>query len=104
MVIIGTAGGVAVSLLRGFKMNKNGILPKIVIPALLKDIIIPPLIGMIIFACIAINFIGPIMKAFPTAWIGYMKYCCHCTLLIRAGLQIEPRGRPLTVLLLTLIP
>lgn len=79
-------------------------IPKMTIPALLKDVIIPPLIGMIILACIAINFVGPIMKAFPSGWTSWMKYCCHCTLLIRAGLQIEPRGRPLTVVLLTLIP
>lgn len=103
LMIFGTFGGFVFALWKGMTFPPILCLPKFTVPALLKNIVIPPLIGMIIFACIAINFFGPLMEAFPFKWTSYMKYVCHCTLLIRAGLQIEFRGRLLTVLLL-LIP
>jgi hypothetical protein len=85
VIVIGTLGGMFVAMLRGFEIRKPGWI-EIYITPLLKNIIIPPLLGMIIMACIARNFFGTYMNGFPTTWTSNLKYACHCTLLIRAGL------------------
>src|SRR5580658_1651354 len=59
---------------------------------------------MIIMSCIAINYFGPHVAAWPSTWTPYMKSICHCFLLIRAGLSLEVKGNMLTILIVTLIP
>lgn len=104
IIVFGTLGGFFVQIFQGISMPKIGCLPGFKISPLLKNVKIPPLVGMIIFGVIARNAFGDSVKAYPSTVSSYLKYVCYCTLLIRAGLNIEPRGRIRTTILLTLIP
>ncbi len=104
ILVFGTFGGFLIQSIQGFSMGKLGKFPGFTVKPWLKTIKIPPLVGMIIFGMIARNFFGPKMLAYNSPWTGYLKFWCYCTLLIRAGLNLDPRGRILTTLLMTIVP
>ena len=72
---------------------------------LCSAITVPPLVGMIVFGCIARNFFGEITSDhYPIEWADWIRQICLCIILMRGGLELEFEGKGLTVALLTLCP
>jgi len=66
---------------------------------------IPPLVGMIICGCIARNAFGwLVVEHYPEAWADWVRQICLSIILMRGGLELEFKGKGLTVVLLTLCP
>ncbi len=98
-------GGIFVQLLmKGVKFHSGKVGP-INIPPLLTKIEIPPLVGMIIFGCLARNFLcEEYMQHYPEAYAGWIRSICLSIILLRGGMELDFEGKGLTVVLLTLIP
>mmetsp|Transcript_8502 Transcript_8502/g.7857 ORF Transcript_8502/g.7857 Transcript_8502/m.7857 type:complete len:90 (+) Transcript_8502:108-377(+) len=87
ILIFGSFGGFLFQMMEGIHVKKWFCVEEFKVNPAFKVVKIPPLVGMIIFGCIARNFFGDFVKdAYPVKWTGWMKYICHCILLIRAGL------------------
>lgn len=68
-------------------------------------ITVPPLVGMVIFGCIARNAFGDITENhYPEMWADWGRQICLSIILMRGGLELDFEGKGLTVVLLTLIP
>lgn len=66
---------------------------------------IPPLIGMIIFGCIARNFFGEWFKVnYNDNWASWVRIICLSVILLRGGLELDFRNKGCTVVGLTLVP
>ena len=68
---------------------------------------VPPLVGMIIFGCIARNFFleeHGYMTHYPDTKAGHVRVVCLSVILLRGGLELDFKGKGLTVVLLTFIP
>lgn len=100
-----TAGGILVQiLLRGVEF-KSGKVGPLKIPPLLTKIEIPPLVGMIIFGCLARNYLcAEYMDHYPEVWAGWIRSVCLSIILLRGGMELDFEGKGLTVVLLTLCP
>ena len=84
---------------------KSGKVGPLNIPPLLTKIEIPPLVGMIIFGCLARNFLcEEYMQHYPEEYAGWIRSICLSIILLRGGMELEFEGKGLTVVLLTLIP
>lgn len=65
----------------------------------------PPLVGMIIFGCIARNFFGDfVVTNYPNYWADWIRQICLSIILMRGGLELQFKDINLTVALLTLLP
>jgi len=70
-----------------------------------KKLAIPPLVGMIIFGCIARNiFESSAPDVYSEMWADWIRQVCLCVILMMGGLELEFSGKGLTVLLLTFGP
>jgi len=66
---------------------------------------VPPLVGMVIFGCIARNFFGELTDVYyPEKWADIGRQICLSIILMRGGLELDFEGKGLTVVLLTLVP
>ena len=84
---------------------KSGKVGPIKIKPCLTSIEIPPLVGMIIFGCLARNFLGPgYMEHYPDNTASWIRMVCLSIILLRGGLELDFKGKGLTVVLLTLLP
>ena len=60
---------------------------------------------MIIFGCIARNFFcAEYMDHYPEPWAGWVRSICLSIILLRGGMELDFKGKGLTVVLLTLCP
>lgn len=60
---------------------------------------------MIIFGCLARNFLPQTtMQHYPELTAGYIRIICLSVILLRGGLELDFKGKGLTVVLLTLMP
>lgn len=80
VLVFGTLGGFLFQMLQGMKFSKMGCIPAFTIKPLMKKVIIPNLLGMIIFGMIARNFFGEIMLHYPDQWTSYLRQVCLCLL------------------------
>jgi len=70
-----------------------------------KKVAIPPLVGMIVFGCIARNiFEGSNPDIYSEYWADWIRQVCLCVILMMGGLELEFAGKGLTVVLLTFGP
>lgn len=84
---------------------KSGKVGPVIIKPVLTAIQIPPLVGMIIFGCLARNFLGPTyMIHYPDITASWVRMVCLSIILLRGGLELDFKGKGLTVVLLTLVP
>ena len=60
-------------LTRGYKFPEFWPFHGKVLRPINKTILIPPLIGMIVFGCIARNFFGPYMDNYNMEWGAYIR-------------------------------
>ena len=67
---------------------------------------IPPLLGMIIFGCIARNFFGDYMDNYNNQWGVYIRMGCLSIVLLEGGMDLEfdHEGSLKVIILMTLIP
>ena len=100
-----TAGGIFVQILmKGIKFHSGKVGPLHVKPCLTK-IEIPPLVGMIIFGCLARNFLcNDYMQHYPEFYAGWIRAVCLSIILLRGGMELDFTGKGLIVVLLTLVP
>ena len=55
-----------------------------------RTIIIPPLVGMLIFGCIARNFFGDyVNRYYPLSWAEWSRKFTLCIILLRGGLKLK---------------
>jgi len=60
---------------------------------------------MIIFGCIARNFLcAEYMGVYPDEFAGILRIICLSVILLRGGLELDFKGKGLTMVLLTLLP
>jgi len=60
---------------------------------------------MIIFGCLARNFLcTEYMQHYPEEIAGWVRNVCLSIILLRGGMELDFKGKGLTVVLLTLIP
>lgn len=84
---------------------KSGKVGPVKVPRALKAVQIPPLVGMIIFGCLARNFLCPdLMQHYPIIPAGHIRIICLSVILLRGGLELDFTGKGLTVVLMTLLP
>ena len=70
-----------------------------------KAIIIPPLVGMLIFGCVARNCFGDFfMDYYPLIWAEWSRIICLSIILLRGGLNLKFKGIGKIVALLTVCP
>ena len=105
VVAVATMGGVLVQILmRGVEFHSGKVGP-IKLKPVLTAIQIPPLVGMIIFGCLARNYLcESYMQHYPEAIAGEVRNICLSIILLRGGMELDFKGKGLTVVLLTLIP
>ena len=105
VALVSGIGGVFFAILMGgieFKVGKIG---PIKIKPLLTKIAIPPLVGMIIFGCLARNFLCKwYMDVYPEKYAGEIRSICLCIVLLRGGMSLDFTGKGLKVVLLCLGP
>ena len=105
VVAMGAVGGIIVQILmQGISFRSGKVGPIILKPAL-TAIQIPPLVGMIIFGCLARNFLcKEYMQHYPEEIAGWVRNVCLSIILLRGGMELDFKGKGLTVVLLTLVP
>lgn len=75
------------------------------VPPLCTSVTVPPLVGMVIFGCLARNFFGDLTENhYPEAWADWGRQICLSIILMRGGLELDFEGKGLTVVLLTFVP
>jgi NhaP-type Na+/H+ or K+/H+ antiporter len=90
--------------MRGITFHSGKVGP-IHIKPLLTKITIPPLVGMIIFGCLARNFLcTEYMQHYPEVYASWIRSVCLSIILLRGGMELDFAGKGLTVVLLTLCP
>ena len=94
----------ALGFLSGFTLPKIWKFRGYTCNPVIKKIRIPPVLGMIVIGCVARNFFGPFMDAYPIHWAQYIRNCCLGILLVRGGLEVKVRGQKLLVLFLSVVP
>jgi hypothetical protein len=87
-LVVITAGivGICFGLLAGYKFKKFLCIKPFAVPAVIKVITIPPLIGMIIMGCVARNLFGELTVPFPDKWASVIRNILLANLLVRGGL------------------
>lgn len=105
VVVFAACGGILVQIaMKGIKFHSGKVGP-LHIKAILTKIEIPPLVGMIVFGCIARNFFcAEYMDHYPEPWAGWVRSICLSIILLRGGMELDFAGKGLTVVLLTLCP
>jgi len=93
VLVVGALGGVIFELLK----------------PLCKSICIPSLVGMILFGCLARNLLDfgsteLMSRHYPESFADWGRQICLSIILMRGGLELDLKGKGLTVLLLTLVP
>jgi len=105
VVLCATCGGMLVQVLMKGVDIKSGSVGPIKIKPVLTCITIPPLVGMIIFGCLARNFLGQeYMQHYPNITASWVRMICLSIILLRGGLELDFKGKGMTVVLLTLVP
>ena len=100
-----SVGGIIVQILMKGVTFQTGKIGPIKIKPLLTKIAIPPLVGMIVFGCLARNFLcTEYMQHYPEFYAGWIRSICLSIILLRGGMELDFEGKGLTVVLLTLIP
>merc|ERR1712032_511568 len=90
--------------MRGIMFNSGSVGP-VKIKACLTSIQIPPLVGMIMFGCLARNFLcESYMQHYPEVTASWVRIICLSIILMRGGMELDFEGKGLTVVLLTLCP
>lgn len=75
------------------------------VPPLCTSVTVPPLVGMVIFGCLARNFFGELTDVhYPEGWADWGRQICLSIILMRGGLELDFEGKGLTVVLLTFVP
>ena len=105
VVLFATCGGILVQIaMKGLKFESGKVGP-VHIKQLVSKVEIPPLVGMIIFGCIARNFFcSEYMDHYPEFYAGWIRSICLSIILLRGGMELDFEGKGLTVVLLTLCP
>ena len=99
VLVFGGLGGILFQAVQGITICGKKIEP------LCTSITVPPLVGMIIFGCIARNAFGDITENhYPEIWADWGRQICLSIILMRGGLELDFEGKGLTVVLLTLVP
>ena len=105
VVLCATVGGMLVQMIIHGLSFKSGKVGPIKIKPLLTSITIPPLVGMIIFGCLARNYLcAAYMDHYPEYIAGWIRSVCLSIILLRGGMELDFAGKGLTVVLLTLCP
>lgn len=102
---MGTVGGILVQILMKGIHFKSGKVGPIDLKPCMTKISIPPLVGMIIFGCLARNtFCTEYMEHYPEPYAAWVRSICLSIILLRGGMELDFEGKGLTVVLLTLVP
>ena len=105
VVLLATAGGIFVQIMMKGIIFSSGKVGPLHIKAMLTKIEIPPLVGMIVFGCLARNFLcNAYMQHYPEYYAGWIRSVCLSIILMRGGMELDFKGKGLTVVLLTLCP
>ena len=99
ILVFGAFGGFLFQLVQGIELCGYKIDP------CCTCITVPPLVGMVVFGCIARNAFGDITENhYPEIWADWGRQICLSIILMRGGLELDFEGKGLTVVLLTVIP
>ena len=105
VVLCAAVGGIIMQIIMRGVDFRTGKIGPIKINPLLTMIQIPPLVGMIIFGCLARNFLcHGYMQHYPESYASSIRNVCLSIILLRGGLELDFKGKGLTVVLLTLLP
>ncbi|CDW72201.1 mitochondrial sodium hydrogen exchanger 9b2 [Stylonychia lemnae] len=106
LIIIGISiiAGAINGLIFGFTFPKVLCINQYRFKPFITIIQIPSLIMMILFGCVARNYLGEFMHAYPTHWSQYIRSISLSLLLIRGGLSVTFQGKGLLVLFLSFVP
>lgn len=105
VVFMALIGGLFVGLVNGFTFPAfrrfKGYTLKTLLPTKLR---ITPILGMILFGCIARNFFGSFMTAFPNDWAQYIRSCTLAIVLTGGGMRLTFKGKGVIVFLMSFVP
>ena len=99
-------GGFLISLTRGYQFPNIPPFNGVKTQPLSKEILLPPLIGMIIFGILMRNFGGDYLENYNDGWGTYIRMICLSVILLEGGFELEfsAEGALSLVILLTLVP
>ena len=102
IILFAAVGGFLIKLIQGISICGKELNP---VHRCFRTIVIPDLVGMIIFGCIARNFFGDaVYNDYPLIWADWLRQVCLSIILMRGGLELDFSGKGITVVLLTLCP
>lgn len=105
VVLCATVGGIITQILMRGLSFRTGSVGKIRLNPVMTSIQIPPLVGMIIGGCLARNFLcRSYMEHYPEFIAGWIRNICLSVILFRGGMELDFKGKGLTVVLMTLVP
>lgn len=104
VLVLSGLAGLFVGLLDGYDFKGWWIIHKWKLKPILKEIVIPPLLGMILMGCIVRNFFGDFMRAYPEPWTKWLDSCTLGILMTRGGMQVSFKGQGLVVVLVAIFP
>lgn len=107
LVVVACAaiGGILTQIAMFGLTFKTGKIGPINIHPLINSVKIPPLVGMIIFGCLARNFLcREYMQHYPEPVAYWLRNVCLSVILLRGGMELDFAGKGLTVVLLTFVP
>ena len=105
VALISGIGGILFAILMGGIELKVGKVGPIKIKPILTKVAIPPLVGMIVFGCLARNFLCKwYMDVYPEKYAGEIRSICLSIVLLRGGMSLDFTGKGLKVVLLCLGP
>ena len=105
VVVMAAVGGILVQImLKGINFTSGKVGPVNIKPLLTK-VQIPPLVGMIVFGCLARNYLcSAYMDHYPEIYASWIRSICLSVILLRGGMELDFTGKGLLVVLLTLVP
>lgn len=105
VVLLAACGGILTQILMHGISFQSGKVGPVKINAALTKITIPPLVGMIVFGCLARNFLcNEYMQHYPSYYATWIRSVCLSVILLRGGMELDFEGKGLIVVLLTLVP
>jgi hypothetical protein len=103
VVIFGTMGNYLFKFMHGFTFPKF-IFKGYTIKPIVKGIMIPPLVGMVLFGFLARNFFGGMFEHYPYTWSSYLRSLCLAIIELRSGFDLEILPNLSRIFFISMIP
>jgi len=105
VILLAAIGGIVMQVLFFGLDIKSGKVGPYNFKPITSKLTVPPMVGMIIVGCLVRNYecVG-YMQYYPDYYASWIRAICLSIILLRAGLELDFRGKGIGVVKLTFIP